>query len=104
MRMTDGVLVTVTWTIQPELADSFVELLGGMFPATRLRGGFRSIRLLRSEADPAQFLLLEEWDEAQNFQDYAQFRNDTGDTAKLLAMIDGPPTISIWPLRAVAGA
>jgi|GEM_PF-5264626 len=75
-----------------------------MFPETRLRDGLRSIRLLRSDVDPNQFLLIEEWDSAQNFQDYAQFRTDTGDTAKLLAMIDGPPQISVWPLIPTAEA
>ena len=32
--MAYGVIVTVTWTIKSELADTFVELLGGMFPVT----------------------------------------------------------------------
>jgi len=86
MGMSKGVTVTVTWSIKPELADAFAESLGGMFPETRLHKGFRNIRLLRGDADSNQFLLIEEWDEAQNFQDYAQFRVETGDTEKLLAM------------------
>ena len=79
-----------------------MELLGGMFPETRLRDGLRSIRLLRSDVDPNQFLLIEEWDSARNFQDYAQFPTNTGDTVKLLAMIDGPPQIGRVPPRGVA--
>ena len=102
--MSEGVTVTVTWAIKPECADAFVESLRGMFPQTRLRKGFRDIRLLRSDTDPNQFLLLEEWDEAQNFHDYAQFRTETGDTAKLLAMIASPPQMGVWALNPLAAA
>ena len=89
--MSEGVTVTVTWTIKPELAETFVEALGAMFPVTRTRKGFRDIRLLRSAVEAHQFLLIEAWDEDQNFRDYAQFRVDTGDTARLLEMTAGLP-------------
>jgi quinol monooxygenase YgiN len=102
--MSEGVTVTVTWAVNPEFADAFVEALRGMFPVTRLHKGFRNIRLLRSEVDPTQFLLIEEWDEAQNFQDYGQFRAGTGDTAKLLAMIASPPQLGLWALDPLAAA
>jgi len=102
--MSEGVTVTVAWAIKPEFADRFVESLRGMFPVTRLREGFRNIRLLRSDVDPGQFLLIEEWDEAQNFRDYAQFRVETGDTAALLAMVASPPQLDVWALPAAAQA
>ena len=65
--MSEAVTVTVAWAIKPEQADAFVEALGGMFPQTRLRDGFRNIRLLRSAADTGRFLLIEEWDEVRCF-------------------------------------
>jgi len=102
--MSEGVTVTVAWAIKPELADAFVETLRGMFPVTRTHAGFRNIRLLRSDVDPAQFLLIEEWDEAQNFQDYARFRTETGDTAGLLAMTAGPPQMGVWASGPLAAA
>ena len=102
--MSEGVTVTVVWAIKPELADAFVESLRGMFPVTRTHKGFRNIRLLRSELDPSQFLLIEAWDEVQNFQDYAQFRTETGDTAGLLAMTASPPQMGVWPLNPLAAA
>jgi quinol monooxygenase YgiN len=104
MSMSEGVTVTVTWAIKPELADTFVETLRGMFPETRLHKGFRNIRLLRSDVDPNQFLLIEEWDEAQNFHDYAQFRSETGGTAGLLAMTVSPPQLGVWPLNPLTAA
>jgi quinol monooxygenase YgiN len=104
MSMSAGVTVTVTWAIRPEFADSFVEALRGMFPQTRLHEGFRDIRLLRSDGDPSQFLLVEEWDEARNFQAYAQFRTGTGDTAKLLEMTAAPPQVGVWASGPLAAA
>ena len=102
--MSKGVTVTVAWAIKSELADTFAESLRGMFPQTRLHEGFRNIRLLRSDADPNQFLLIEEWDAAQHFRDYAQFRTETGDTAALLAMTAAAPQLAIWTLNPVAAA
>jgi quinol monooxygenase YgiN len=104
MSMSEGVTVIVTWTIKPEFADAFVESLRGMFPETRLRKGFRNIRLLRSDTDPNQFVLIEEWDEAKNFQDYAQFRVETGDTEKLLAMTASYPQMGVWAVSPLASA
>ena len=102
--MSEGVTVTVAWAIKPEFADAFVEALRGMFPVTRTHKGFRDIRLLRSDTDPNQFLVIEAWDEVQSFQDYAQFRTETGDTAALLAMTAAAPQLAIWTLNPVAAA
>ena len=102
--MSKGVLATVTWRIKPELADTCVEALRGMFPTTRLKKGFRNIRLLRSEVDPNEFILVQEWDEVQDHQDYMQFRTETGDIAKLMAMTVSPPQIGYWSLERLAAA
>jgi quinol monooxygenase YgiN len=102
--MFEGVTVTVSFAIKPEFTDAFVESIRGMFPETRRHKGFRNIRLLRGDADPNQFVLIEEWDEAQNFHDYAQFRVETGDTSKLMAMTAALPQIGIWALNPLAGA
>jgi quinol monooxygenase YgiN len=102
--MSKAVTVTVIWVIKPEFADTFVEALEAMFPVTRTHKGFRNIRLLKSDLDPNQFVLIEEWDEAENFQAYAQFRNDTGDTESLLAMTATPPQVGLWDSSPLAEA
>src|SRR5271154_14765 len=99
-----AITVTVAWIIKPELANAFVETLRGMFPETRLHKGFRNIRLLRSDLDPDHFVLIEEWDEAQNFQDYVQSRTDRGETAGLRAMPVSPPQMGVWALEPLAAA
>ena len=102
--MSEGVLATVTWRIRPELAEACIEALREMFPATRLKKGFRNIRLLRSEADPNEFILVQEWDTVQDHQNYMQFRGETGDMTKLMAMTVSPPQIGYWSLEALAAA
>jgi quinol monooxygenase YgiN len=102
--MSNGITVTVAWIIKPELANEFAETLRGMFPETRLHKGFRNIRLLRSDLDPNHFMLIEEWDEAQNFHDYVQFRTDRGEMPGLAAMTVSPPQIRIWALDPLAAA
>ena len=102
--MSEGVTVTVSFAIKPEFAHAFVESIRGMFPVTRLRKGFRNIRLLKGDTDPNQFVLIEEWDDAQSFLDYAQFRVESGDTPKLLAMTAAPPQMAIWALNPLAAA
>jgi quinol monooxygenase YgiN len=102
--MHEGVAVTVAFAVKPEFADTFVESLRGMFPVTRTHKGFRNIRLLRSELDPNQFVLIEAWDEAQNFHAYAQFRTDTGDAARLMAMTSSPPQMGLYALNPLAAA
>ena len=104
MSMPQAIIVTVAWVIKPELANAFVETLRGMFPETKLRKGFRNIRLRRSDLDPHHFLLIEEWDEAQNFHDYVQFRTERGETAGLLAMTASPPQMGVWALEPLAAA
>lgn len=94
--MSEGVTVTVTWTIKPDRAEEFVESLRGMFTETRHHAGFRNIRLLRGDTDLNSFVLIEEWAEVQNFHDYAQFRVGTGDTDALLAMTASYPHLAIW--------
>ena len=102
--MSEGVLATVTWTAKPELADACVETLREMFPMTRLKKGFRSIRLLRSAGDPNEFVLIQEWDEVQNHKDYMQFRFETGDLEKLMVMSINPPQVAYWSLEPLAAA
>jgi quinol monooxygenase YgiN len=98
--VSDGVTILIAWSIKPERADAFVEALVAMFPVTRTHPGFRSIQLIPGHAkqtgEPRDFLLIEEWDEAQNFEDYGKFRLETGDTAMLLEMTTSYPQVTIW--------
>lgn len=102
--MPQAITVTVAWNIKPEVANAFVETLRGMFPETRLHKGFRNIRLLQSDVDPNHFVLIEEWDEAQDFHDYVRFRTERGETAGLLAMTVSLPQMGVWALEPLAAA
>jgi quinol monooxygenase YgiN len=100
----NGVTVTVNWIIKPESVDKFIATLETMFHQTRLREGFRNIRLLRSAADPNHFILIEEWDAAQNFQDYVAWRTGRGEMEGFLAMVAAEPQIGVWDNTPLAAA
>ncbi len=102
--MSQGVTVVVNWVVKPGLADAFVETLTGLFPETRRCRGFRSIHLLAGATASDQFMLIQEWDDAQSFQDYARFRAETGDAEKLLAMVAAPPQSDLWATDPLASA
>ena len=104
--MTDGVIATVIFKTLPQATDECVAALDGMFPVTRTKPGFRSIRLLRSAHDPAQLILIQEWDSVVDHQAYMQFRAERGDLERLMAMTTEPMQLLYWegaPLAAAAG-
>jgi len=103
-NVANGVTVTVNWIIKPELVEDFIATLEKMFHQTRLREGFRNIRLLRSDADSNHFILIEEWDAAQNFQDYVAWRTGRGEMEGFLAMVAAQPQIGIWDITPLAAA
>jgi quinol monooxygenase YgiN len=103
-KVANGVTVTVNWIIKPELVDTFIATLEKMFHQTRLQEGFRNIRLLRSDAALNHFILIEEWDAAQNFQDYVAWRTGRGEMEGFLAMVTAQPQIEIWDITPLAAA
>jgi quinol monooxygenase YgiN len=103
-NVASGVSVTVNWIIKPESVDNFIATLETMFQQTRLREGFRNIRLLRSDAASNHFILIEEWDAAQNFQDYVAWRTGRGEMEGFLAMVVAEPQIEIWDITPLAAA
>lgn len=102
--MSEGVIVTVELNAKPQRLDELVEMLGAMFSVTRLRKGFRKIRLVRSAIESNKILLLEEWEAAQDFHDYIEFRIETGEMATISGMTDTQPRIGIWDRSALAQA
>ena len=100
--MPHGITVVVHWAIKPDQTASFVNTLTKMFAETRSHEGFRSIRLLRGADASDQSVMIQEWDDKETFQKYAQFRNDTGGAKTLAAMASSPPQTSFWETNALA--
>lgn len=97
--MAAEVPVTVTWKIKPEAADKFIEKLKGDFERVVEQPGFRSIRLHRGDADQAKFILVEEWDSAQSFNDYMSYRNTKGNVAEFFEWSSAAPEVAIYELQ-----
>ena len=91
-----SVLCTVISVVKPECVDEFAATLGGMFTETRTHDAFVSIRLLKSETAPNEFVLLQEWETVRHHQAYMAFRGERGDLDRLAAMADGPALIHYW--------
>jgi quinol monooxygenase YgiN len=102
--MPETVIATAIWKTDPALTDTCIESLRNMFPVTRQHKGFRNIRLLRSAQDPNELVLIQEWDSVQDHQNYMQFRTDSGDLAKLMAMTAGPMHLNYWTSSPLAAA
>ena len=102
--MPESVVVTVIWKADPDLTDTCIETLRNMFQVTRQRKGFRSIRLLKSAHDPNELVLIQEWDSVQDHLDYMQFRTETGEIEKLMAMTVSPMQLNYWTNSALAAA
>ena len=102
--MPDGVIATVIWKTDPDLVSTCIDALQGMFQVTRTHKGFRNIRLLRSAHDPLELVLIQEWDSVQDHQSYMQFRIESGEMEKLMAMAVGPMQLNYWTNSPLAAA
>ena len=47
---------------------------------------------------------MQEWDDAQSYQNYVQFRIESGDAARLVEMTVDAPQLALRSLRALAAA
>ena len=94
--MSRGVTIIVHWAIKPDQTEAFIRTLAEMFAETRGHKGFRNIRLLRETDVSHQFVMIQEWDSKERFQDYVRYRADTGGAATLMAMVTSPPQTSFW--------
>lgn len=97
--MSDGVLVTMVLTIKPEATAAFIPNLQAMFADTKLRKGFRNIKVERHQMDANKLLVVEEWDTAQDYQDYIAWRTERGDMESIGEVLAAPPQLDIWTKR-----
>jgi quinol monooxygenase YgiN len=97
--MNHGILVTMILSLKPETAAPFLVSLEAGFADTKLRKGFRSIRVDRHQQDPNKVILREEWDSAQDYGDYIAWRTERGDMEAFASVLAAPPQVDIWTER-----
>jgi quinol monooxygenase YgiN len=98
--VSDSVVVTVIFTLKAEAVEPFAAALKAMFLDTKKKKGFRSIRLDRNSSEPDKLLLLEEWDSAEDYQVYIDWRTERGEGMdSVLTISTAPPQLAIWNTR-----
>ncbi|MCB1668331.1 MAG: putative quinol monooxygenase [Porticoccaceae bacterium] len=72
-----------------EVKDFFREIL----PATRLYEGYISLDVLQNLDDPTELVISECWESREAYQQYFNWRAETGVFEKLASMIEGVPKV-----------
>ncbi|HBR96863.1 MAG TPA: hypothetical protein DD979_05750 [Gammaproteobacteria bacterium] len=87
-----SVTVILEAAIKPGKKDALVALLDSLLPETRAYQGLTHITI-HTDAKGENILFYEEWESAANYEDYLQWRTETGVMDKLGAHFSAPPAI-----------
>ena len=77
-------------------ADKVRDWLRSVLPDTRGFKGCVTLHVIRNQDEPAQFLIIEQWDTRADYEAYLAWRGERGDMEIFGAMMDGPPTIRFF--------
>jgi len=95
--LSNGIFVTIIFSLKPGAAEQLISVMPGMFAETRTKQGFRSIKAIRSHEDPNRIFVLQEWNSVEEYQTYFAWRNARNEGfADMEAMLAAPPVFDIW--------
>ena len=89
-----SVNVILSLNVKPGCLDDFVTLINGMLPTTRKYDGCVEVNMYQNQENKNQISLLEEWESKQHYESYFAWRTETGDVEKIMALAEGPPSIT----------
>jgi quinol monooxygenase YgiN len=98
--VSDGVIITVVWTLKPEAVDGFRARISEGIKETATHRGLRSIRV--SQRDN-RFLVIQHWDSQGEFDEYVAWHRKKGSMDAIAGIIAAPPAIDSWSLIAKEG-
>lgn len=90
--MSDTIVVTMRLT--PSDPAAFEAFLADILPDTRKAKGARSCKT--HVADGGEFLLIQEWDSAEDQKAYMAWREETGVLKTFLGHLAKPADVAIW--------
>jgi len=96
-HMKEGVTVTMSVRLKPEVTDEFCAGLSEAIKPTVGFAGFRSIRAVRHKADRNRLLFIETWDSEASYQAYMEWRVNAGALEEFDRILAAPPVIDVWP-------
>lgn len=76
--------------------DKVRDWLRSVLPDTRGFEGCVTLHCVQNQEDPANILIVEQWDTRAHYEKYLTWRGARGDMEVFGAMMDGPPTIRFF--------
>lgn len=95
--MTDGMTITMIFTLKPESLEGFLAALPELFKDTRKRPGFRDLRAVQNRDNPNRVMIFQTWDTDQSYMDYLEWRRQRGELDALAEMMAAESELSFWP-------
>lgn len=88
--------VTLEFKVKNESAEELPIFLRKILPDTRGYDGCVSINVVQNQDEPTEFAVLEQWNTRQHYEDYLNWRTETGVLDELLIMVEGEPSIRFF--------
>jgi quinol monooxygenase YgiN len=88
--------IVVTLRLTPADPKAFQGFLGEILPDTRKARGCRFSKTYAAEDGSGDFLLVQEWDSADDQKAYMAWRDSTGVLATFLGHLAKPAEVHIW--------
>jgi quinol monooxygenase YgiN len=85
--------------IKPELLDESLKTLNQALPDTRAFDGCLGIEVLQDSENPNHIILDELWESQEKQQKYLKWREETGFTEKMMAVLSAPLVIKFFNIR-----
>lgn len=76
--------------------DAFEAFLLKILPATRSYEGCEGLTVHRNLDEPANVVLIEQWESRAHYDKYLAWRDETGVLGQLGAFLEGPPNIRFY--------
>jgi len=79
--------------VSPENREELLSVLTAMLPDTRAYKGFINIAVTSNEDDIHNIVVLEQWQQRSDHENYMAWRTERGDIDKLASLLSSPPIL-----------
>lgn len=94
--------VTLELNFQPGVIENFVKQLPTILADTKLRSGFVHIDVYQHADDPNRLVVAEQWESAEHYRRYFQWRVESGLFDELGPILASEPRVDIWDKHLLA--
>ena len=83
-------------TIKEGRYDDFRDFMVNILQGTRPYKGCVCIEFVRNQDNPAHLLVMEKWNSREDYQNYFEWRMESGVMAQIVDMIEGEPKLQFF--------